>query len=334
MPDLAPPSSFSLWLEEALTGWILPVGALALAAAAWGLYVLGLIPDGAAGAAIAAVVSLALALLMVRPALSPAVDRPTRAAAVALAGAACFLCLWPSVSAVLPGRPLAEGDLAGRGDALALPAGQDGRVRLLVHAPLPPGGTPEIEFRLEGGAGAMGGHVERTASMARAGRSGRTQVLHERNETWVHGALAGGKPLSLEYLSGPVAGALHVGVYGETIPPAALWILGALVVFGAAVVESRLGKGNVAPLAGMAVAYGLLVSLNATPVTAVGTSLGAILLGALGGALAGGLFAALAKLGPWVPAPVTAGSKGAAKASAARNGAAGPGAGGRKQRGA
>lgn len=332
MPDLAHPSSFSLWLEDALTGWFLPVAAVVLVGGAWGLSVLGVLPEGFAGAAIALVMATALALLMVRPALSLAVDRPTRAATIGLAVAAFVLCLWPATGAVLPGHPIAEGDLAGRGDTLAVPAGHAGRVRLLVHAPLPPGGTPEVEFRLDGGAGAMSGHVERTASMGRAGRS-RTTVLHERNETWVHGALASGTPVSLDYLSGPVAGALHVGVYGETLPPVALWILGALIVFGAAVVESRIGKGNVAALAGMAVAYGLLVSLNATPVTAVGTSLGGVLLGGLGGALAGGIFAALARLGPWVPAPVPPGSKGAARAPA-KNGTAGAGASGRKQRGA
>ena len=48
----------------------------------------------------------------------------------------------------------------------------------------------------------------------------------------------------------------------------------------------------------MALAYGLLVDGNATPSAAVGTSVGAVLLGALGGALAGGLLAMLARLGP------------------------------------
>jgi len=321
MPDLAPPSAFSLRLEEALTGWILPLGALALAGAAWGLYVLGFLPDGPAAAALAVVVGVALALFMIRPSLAASVSRATRAAAVALALAAGALCVWLAVGAVLPGRPDAEGDVAARGDALPLPPGLSGPVRVLVHAPLPPGGTPEVQFRLDGGAGVMSGHVERTVSYGRAGRSGRTAVTHDRNETWVHGRVAGGAPLTLQYIGGQVAGPLHVSVVAEAIPPAVAWLLAALVVAGAAVLETRLRKGNSAALAGMAVAYGLLVADNATPATAVGTSLGAVLLGGLGGALAGGTLAMLAKLGPWVPAPVPAGgkvAKGGAKAGGGR----------------
>jgi hypothetical protein len=229
---------------------------------------------------------------------------------VALAVAAGALCLWPAVTAVLPGRPDAEADLAARGDALPLPPGFSGRVRVLVHAPLPPGGTPEVEFRLDAGAGAMSGHVERTVSYGRAGRSGRTAVTHDRNETWVHGVVAPGAPLTLQSLTGPVAGPLHVSVMAEPIPPAVMWLLALLVVAGAAVLEVRLRKGNAAALAGMAVAYGLLVAHNATPAAAVGTSLGAVLLGGLGGALGGGVLAMLAKLGPWKPARVEASGKG------------------------
>jgi hypothetical protein len=302
MADATPPSSFSLWLEEALTGWILPVAALALAAAAWALYAVGLLPEAPAGAAVAAVVALAAALFTLRQALAPAVGAATRAAALALALGVASVSAWPAWSAVLPGAPLAEGQLARTGAALALPAGLAGPVRLLVHAPLPPGGTPVVEFRMAGGAAPMEGHVERTVSFARAGRGGRAAVTRDHNETWVHGAVAGGASLTLERLSGEVAGPIHVSVHRQVLPPAGLWVAALLLVAAAAVLDRRLGKGSLAAVAGMAAAFGLLVGLNATPETAVGTSLGAVLLGGLGGALAGGLAAALARLLPIAPA--------------------------------
>jgi hypothetical protein len=300
MTDTTPPSPASLWLEDALTGWILPVSGLALAAAAWGAYVLGLLPEGPAAAALALVVALVLALLAIRPALGAAVDRLTRGLALGAAALAALVCVLAAGGATWPGAPVAAGSLARAGDALPLPAGLSGRVKLLVHAPLPPGGTPRADFRLSGAAAPLEGQVERTITSARVGRGGRANIAHDLNEAWVHGAVAAGTPaLVLERLSGQVAGPLEVSLYRELLPPFALWLLGAVALAAAAVAESRLRKGNAAALCGMALAYGLLVAANATPSQAIGTSLGAVLLGGLGGALAGGLAALVARLGPW-----------------------------------
>ncbi|HET9553967.1 MAG TPA: hypothetical protein VFP50_13440, partial [Anaeromyxobacteraceae bacterium] len=305
MPDLSAPSSFALWLEEALTGWILPVAALLLAAACWGAYALGWLPEGPAGVLIAIVFALTLGLLVVRAALAPSVDPAGRTLTLVAAALAVLACAVPAIASVLPGTPLAEAELAKVGDVMPLPAGVDGRVRLLVHAPLPQGGTPEVQFRLAGGVAPFEGQVERTISYARAGRSGRAAIARDHADVWVHGSLPAGATLKLDRLSGPVAGPLHVAVFPDYVPPVGHWLLALAVLALAAIAEARVGKGNVAALAGMAVAFGLLVGLNATPATAVGTSLGAVLLGGLGGALAGGLAALLAKLGPWRPAPET-----------------------------
>jgi hypothetical protein len=300
MPEHTPPSTFTLWLEEALTGWILPVSGLFLAGAAWGAYVLGLLPEGPTAAALAALVALVLALLMVRPALSATVDPLTRGLTLGAAALAALVCAGAAVGATWPGAPLAAGSLARPGDTLPLPAGLTGRVKLLVHAPLPPGGTPQADFRISGATAPLEGHVERTISSVRVGRGSRANVAHDLNETWVHGAVVAGTPaLTLDRLSGQVAGPLEVALHRELLPPLAVWILAAVALAVAAVAESRLRKGGVAALAGMALAYGLLVAWNATPSQAVGTSLGSILLGGLGGALAGGLAALLARLGPW-----------------------------------
>jgi hypothetical protein len=303
MPPPTSPAPFTLWLEEALSGWILPVAGLVAAAGAFGLYYLGLLPEGASAALLAALVGLLLALLMIRPVLSPAVDATGRGVTLLLALGAALLCALPAISAVLPGRPLAEGSLAAKGDQLQLPAGTSGRVRLLVHAPLPPGGTPVVDFRLTGAAEPLTGQVERTVSYSRVGRGSRAAVAHDHNEVWVHGTLAAGATaLTLDRVDGPLAGPLQVAVHSEWIPPLALWLAALALVALAAIWEVRLGKGSLGPLAGMAACYGLLVALNATPAAAIGTSLGAILLGALGGALAGGLLGAIARLGPWKPA--------------------------------
>jgi hypothetical protein len=302
---MAPPNTptpFTLWLEDALTGWLLPVAGLLFAAGAFGLYYLGVLPEGGSAALLAALVGLLLALLMLRPVLSPAVDPASRGVTVLLALGTALLAALPAASAVVPGVPEAEGALASRGERLQLPAGLTGRVRLLVHAPLPAGGTPVVEFRLTGTTAPVNGQVERTVSYSRVGRGSRAAVAHDHNEVWVHGNLApGAGALTLDRVDGPLDGPLQVAVYSEWIPPLALWLAALALVAVAAVWEVRLGRGNLGALAGMGAAYGLLVSQNATPASAIGTSLGAILLGALGGALAGGLLGVVAKLGPWKP---------------------------------
>jgi hypothetical protein len=300
-----PQSPLSRWLEEFLTSRVLPVAALGVLAIAAALYLAGLLSEGAAAAQLALLAAAVLALYMVRPALAGSVDPVTRGVAILIAVAAGLLCAVSAVSSVAPGEPVVRGEVSRVGDRVELPAGAlgpTGRIRLLVHAPLPPGGTPVVEFRFAGGAAPLSGQVERTVSYSRVGRGSRAAVAHDRNEVWVHGELGtGATALALDRVDGPVAGPLVVSVYGEWISPLALWLVSLAVLALAAIWEVRLRGGHFASLAGMALAYGLLVFGNATPSAAIGTSLGAILLGALGGALAGGLLALLARLGPWKP---------------------------------
>jgi hypothetical protein len=157
-----------------------------------------------------------------------------------------------------------------------------------------------VEFRFAGGAEPLVGQVERTVSYARVGRGSRSAVAHDRNETWVHGARGpDATALVLDRIDGAVAGPLVVSVHGEWLPPGVLWLISLTLLALAAIWEARFPGSHFAALAGMALAYGLLVQGNATPSAAVGTSIGAILLGALAGAVAGGLLAMLARLLPW-----------------------------------
>jgi hypothetical protein len=297
-----PQSPFASWLEAHLAGRTLPLVALLLLGATVALDLTGLLSEGRAAAVLAVVVATALALAMVRPALAGTVDPTTRGVAVLIALAAGALCAVSAVSSVAPGAPEVRGEVNRVGDRLELPAGAlgpTGRLRLLVHAPLPPGGTPVVDFRFAGGAAPLAGQVERTVSYSRVGRGNRAAVAHDHNEVWVHGATGPAvTALVLERLDGPLAGPLQVSVHGEWISPLALWLVSLAVLALAAYWEARLGGGHFAALAGMALTYGLLVYGNATPGAALGTSLGAMLLGALGGALAGGFMAMLARLVP------------------------------------
>jgi hypothetical protein len=320
MPPPRSVSPASHRLQALLGRRAFPIAALGAIAVAAALPLAGLLPDGPAAALLAVLVAMALALFMIRPALDGAVDPTTRGVALLIAAAAGLLCAVPAVTSVAPGRPVAQGEMTRVGDRLELPAGAlgtGGRLRLLVHAPLPPGGTPVVEFRLTGGGPPLSGQVERTVSYSRVGRGSRAAVAHDHNEVWVHGTLgAGATALTLDRIDGAVAGPLQVAVHGEWISPLALWVLSLLVLVLAAIWEARLRGGHFAALAGMALAYGLLVYGNATPHAAIGTSLGAILLGALGGALAGGLLAMLARHGPWTLEAPPVAPKGKAKPKA------------------
>jgi hypothetical protein len=299
-----PESSPSHGLRALLSSRAIPAALLAAAAVAAALYLAGLLPEGVAAALLAALVAAGLALLMVRPALRGPVDPVTRGVAVLIAVAAGLLCALPAITSVAPGPAVARGEVARAGDRIDLPPGAlgpFGRLRLLVHAPLPPGGTPVVDFRFVAGAGPLSGQVERTVSYSRVGRGSRAAVAHDRNEAWVHGAVGpGATAVTLERVDGAVAGPLQVSVYGEWMSPLALWLASLAVLALAGFWERRLRGSHFAALAGMALAYGLLVYGNATPHAAVGTSLGAALLGALAGALAGGLAAMLARLLPGV----------------------------------
>jgi hypothetical protein len=301
MADLNPPTSFTLWLEEALTGWILPVAGLVLAGVAGLLYVAGYLPEGTTAAAIAILGGLLASLYVLRPALSARADRAGRALAVAAALGTLFLAAFPAVETVAPGKAIAEGELARRGDTLPLPPGRPRHVRLLVRGQLPQGGTPVVTFQIGGTEPALEGKLERTYSYARVGRGGRAAVAHDHTSAYLAGRVSSGGVLTLDRLVGEPVGPISIAVYPDRVPNAVHWALAVLFLLVAAAAEVRLRKSGLASIAGIAIAFGLLVTDNATPTAAVGTAVGAILLGAITGAAAGGLAAFLAKR--VVPAP-------------------------------
>ncbi len=298
MADKTSVSSFSLWLDEALSGWILPVAALAAVAAMGLLYAADLVSEEATASLVVVAVGLGVGLYVLRPALDPRRDGASRAAAAGAALLTAVATVLPALRTVHPGDPIFRGDVAQADEAIPVPEGVSGPVRLLVSGKLAERGEPSVAFTITGTKEPVEGRLERTFAYARVGRGGRARVAHDHTADFYPAEIpAGARELKLERLQGQLGSRLFIAVYREPIPVAGgPWVLAALALALGSVADARLGlKNNLAVAAGMAAAFGLLVTYNATPAAAVGPALGGIILGALGGSLAGWIAGALVR---------------------------------------
>lgn len=287
--DTRGPSLFTLWLEEALTSWILPVAAIAAVVGTGALHAAGLVSEVSTAALVAVAAPVAVTLVMVRPALEAGRDAGSRVLLVAAAVLTLIATAVPALQAILPGAPLFGGDVGIEGETIAVPGGIDGRIRLLVAGRLRDGGEPQATFVFSGTQQPIEGKLERTTSYARVGRLGRERVTHDHISDWYEGVLSPGvSGLRLDRLQGQLGGRLQVTVYRDWMPHGLQLIVSFLVLLLAALADARAGiKGYAAVYSGMSLAFGLLVSFNATPAAAVGPAVGGVVLGAMGGALAG-----------------------------------------------
>jgi len=283
------PSALAFWLEEALTGWILPVAALTALLAVAALYWSGLLPEQVTATLVSVIAPLTAALFVLRPALDPSRDRLGRLLAVATAVLAFACSAVPAVQAILPGDPLVQGDLGIEGETIAVPAGVSGRVRVLVSGKLRQGGDSAVAFSFAGPERPIEGRLERTYRTARIGRSGSARVAADHTSDFYEAVLpAGISEIRLDRLQGQLGGRLRLAVYRDWFPHSAMLLLALLVLILAGAADARLGlRGNAAIPAGMALAYGILVAMNATPAAAVGQAVGGVLLGAIVGSVAG-----------------------------------------------
>jgi hypothetical protein len=298
MADKTPVSSFSLWLDEALSGWLLPVAALVVLGVFGLLYVADVVTEEATASAVVVAIGLGVPLYVLRPALDPRRDGASRALSAGAAILAAVAVLLPALSTVHPGEPVFRGDMGQTDDAIPIPEGFSGPVRLLVSGKLDERGEPSARFTISGTKEPVEGKLERTFSYARIGRGGRARVAHDHTADYYPAQIpAGARELKLDELHGQLGSRLFVAIYREPIPVAGgPWVLAALALLAGAVADARLGlKNNLAVAAGMAVAFGLLVTYNATPAAAVGPALGGIILGGLGGSLAGWIAGTLAR---------------------------------------
>ena len=291
------PSSSSLWLDEALSGWILPVTGLAVVAVSGLLYMAGVVSEEAIASMVVLAVALGVALYVLRPALDRRREAGSRAVAAAAALTLVATAL-PALRTVHPGEPVFAGEVGHVDETIPVPDGFSGAVRLLVSGKLAQRGEPSVTFVVTGTQDPVEGRLERTFGYARVGRGGRARMAHDHTADFYPAQIAPGtRQLKLDRIQGELGSPLRVAVYREPIPIAGgPWVLAGLALLLASIADARLGmKNNLAVAAGMAVAFGLLVTYNATPAAAVGPAMGGVILGALGGSLAGWVSGAIAR---------------------------------------
>jgi hypothetical protein len=292
------PSAFSLWLDEALSGWVLPVAAVAVIGVVGLLYLGGFLSEALTATLVIVAVSLGIALYLSRAALDPRRDGASRALAGAAAAVTLFATSWAALRTVHPGEPIFSGDLGQVEETLAVPVAVAGPVRFLISGRLPERGDPSASFTLTGTREPVEGKLERTYGYARVGRGGRARVAHDHTADFYEAFIPEGtRALKLDRVAGQLGGRLRIEVFRDPLPmPWGPWAAAALAVLLASVAEARLGrKSDLSVAAGMAAAFGLLVTFNATPDAAVGPTVGGIVLGAMAGALCGWIVSAIVR---------------------------------------
>ncbi len=243
-------------------------------------------------------VALGVGAYLIRAALDDGREPATRAVVAAAAVVAVVATALPALRTVHPGEPAFAGDVERADDAIPVPTGFSGPVRLLVSGKLAPGGEPVVTFTIGGTRTPVDGKLERTFGYARVARSGRPRVASDHDTDFFPAYVSpGSQALRLERIRGQLVSPLRVAVYREPIPiSGGPWILAGLALLLAAIADARLGtRHNLSVASGMAVAFGLLVTYNATPASAIGPAAGGLVLGAIVGSIAGWIAAAVVR---------------------------------------
>jgi hypothetical protein len=277
------------WLEDLLQGWAVPVAAIGVIGLSGGLYLLGWADEEHTAAIAIGVLALAVALYMVREAVAR--EGAGRALAVAAALVTLAAVVLPAIPTVWPGRAVFEGDLGAEGDRIAIPPDASGQLRLLVAGRLRQGGEPSASYVIEGPTEPVQGKLERVYRQVRVGRSGRARVSEDHTADWYDVVIPPGtREIVLRRVAGQLGGRLLVSAHRPLLPAPWPWALSGAALLLSSLAEARLGrKSGIAVPAGMVLAFGLLVTANATPLAAVGPVMGGVVLGAIAGSLAGWL---------------------------------------------
>lgn len=296
-PATQPPSSLSLWLEDALPGWVVPATVVAVVVGGGALYIFDFLPERFTALTLAVLISIFCAGYIGRDLLGHA-HRPVQRLVVYGATLAVFaLTFVPAFLTIVPGEALATGSVTATGDSLTLPDGVAGPVRLLVHGKIGGVGEASVEFELDGAKAPIVGKLERTQSSQRAGRRGTATVSHEHDADFLSAVIpADAKALKLTRLDGQLSGDLHFEIFRDRWPVWIDTIAAAVALLVVAMLAARQSvKSSAAAIAGLALCFGVLVQVLATPDVAVRAQIGALILAALGGSVVGTLFGSIAK---------------------------------------
>jgi hypothetical protein len=187
----------------------------------------------------------------------------------------------PLLQSIVPGRLVAEGSLSQRGDAVPLPSGLHGAVRVLASADLPEGSL--LHFSIQAGPVASSADLRRQARWWRAGDERRHYHEDRRSVLLTVDVERGVDELVLAGVSGHVD-KLRVRVFRTALPPWPLNATSLLLGLAFAVRYSRSPRTRFAAGLGLVtVLGGVIGATEARPDAAVG----AVLAGFAGGTVVG-----------------------------------------------
>lgn len=196
----------------------------------------------------------------------------------------------PILRAMVPGPAILSAQLDQVGASVALPPGTSGRVRLLVRGNLPAGRPAHVAFTLALGPQRLEGTLEHGTTRWRMGEeTGRYHV--RRSAIYLDGRIdAGVSELSLAQLVTAAPVQLTVEVHRDVLPPWFAPGLALVVLLWAGwVAASRVASEGVAPLAGTALAVGLLTGWLTTPDRATWPAVVSLAFGTVCGIIGGSL---------------------------------------------
>jgi hypothetical protein len=187
----------------------------------------------------------------------------------------------PMLHSMFPGRLLAEGSLSQKGDAVPLPSGLHGAVRVLASADLPEGSL--LHFSIQAGPVASSADLRRQARWWRAGDERRHYHEDRRSVLFTVDVARGVDELVLAGVSGR-ADQLRVRVFQTALPPWTVRVASLLLGLAFAARYSRSPRTRFAAGLGLVtVLGGVIGATEARPDAAVG----AVLAGFAGGTVVG-----------------------------------------------
>ncbi len=281
--DTKPESTFLLWLEEALPGWILPVLGIGSVLAVVLLFNADILSDRVVALMTAAVFAGGLGYAHLIPA-AQSVTRPAARAVVLIGtGVSVALALYGFQRAAFPGDPVASATLTPDQKVLSLPA--SGSYRLLVSGHLGGSGETKGDYELRGSGGVDIRDSLQRSLVRRSFKRGVGVTSTQAHTQKYHDVrLADPARIELGHLGPELRGELTVSAF-RALP---VWVLIVIVIATllstAAADAVANAKGRCALVGGAAVTFALFLG-EVSPDRIAGPTFGATLLAIAVGAV-------------------------------------------------